>query len=216
MNKKMMTGILAGVLLLGGCTQNAVQPTASASASAETEKNLNTEYTQLPEENAFYYLEKDGVETLLLHGTGILYLGFPECPWCQAYVPQLNTVLLANEAKAAYYNIHTDKSEDRTFYDQIAKDIEDVNDTGSTIIQYDNDGKAVIYMPLVLFVKNGRITAYNNETCMEDSSVIKPEAYWTEEKKNALQTALNKFVAEIKTVQKENEAKGCDNGCKVD
>jgi len=213
MKKTILTGILTAGLLLAGCASSSAS--ATASASSETVKNLNSEYTQLPEENAFYYMEKDGVETLLLHGTGILFFGFPECPWCQAYLPQLNEVLLANDAKAAYYNIYTDKTEDRTFYDTIAKDIESINDTGTPIIQYNNDGKQVIYMPLVLFIQNGRIVSYNNETCTEDSKVIQPADYWTQEKKTALKEVLNTAVAQIKAAQVENEAKGCDNGCKV-
>ena len=215
MKKRVYAGILSSILFLTGCTAAPEASTASPSASAAVETNLNSEYTQLPEENAFYYIEKDGVETLLLHGTGILFLGFPECPWCQAYLPQLNEVLLANDAKAAYYNIYKDKTDDRTFYDQIASDIESINDTGTPIIQYNNEGKQVIYMPLVLFVKNGRITAYNNETSTTDSKVIQPADYWTEDKKSALKAVLDTSVAEIKAAQVENEAKGCDNGCKV-
>lgn len=214
MKKTIVTGILTAGLLLSGCASNAAA-TASASASSETSKNLNSEYAQLPEENHFYYMEKDGVETLLLHGTGILFFGFPDCPWCQAYLPQLNEVLLANDAKAAYYNIYTDKTADRTFYDTIAKDIESINDTGTPIVQYNNDGKQIIYMPLTLFIKNGRIVSDNNETCTEDAKVIQPADYWTEEKKTALKTVLSPAVAEIKAAQVENEAKGCDNGCKV-
>lgn len=214
MKKTIVTGILTAGLLLSGCASNAAV-TASASASSETIKNLNSEYTQLPEANQFYYMEKDGVETLLLHGTGILFFGFPECPWCQAYLPQLNEVLLANDAKAAYYNIYTDKTADRTFYDMIAKDIESVNDTGSPIVQYNNDGKQIIYMPLTLFIKNGRIVYDNNETSTEDAKVIQPADYWTQEKKTALKAVLNSAAADIKAAQVENEAKGCDNGCKV-
>lgn len=215
MKKQILNSILIGTLMLAGCSSSTAATTGSPSASAETEQNLSSEYTELPEENNFYYMEKDAVETLLLHGTGILFLGFPECPWCQAYVPQLNEVLASNDAKAAYYNIYKDKTEDRTFYDQIAADVESINDTGSQIIQYNNDGKQVIYMPLVLFIKNGRIIAYNNETSTTDSKVIQPADYWTEEKKSALKALLNTSVAEIHAAQLENEAKGCDNGCKV-
>lgn len=216
MRKKLLTGILSSALLLAGCTNTAASATASASSSASAEKNLSSEYTDLPEDNQLYYMEKDGVETLLLHGTGILFFGFPECPWCQAYLPQLNAVLQENDAKAAYYNIYQDKTDDRAFYDQIAEDIESVNDTGTPIVQYNNDGKQVIYMPLVLFINNGMITAFNNETSTEDADVIKPEDYWTDEKKAALSSALNTETAMIRTAQKENEAKGCDNGCKVE
>jgi hypothetical protein len=86
---------------------------------------------------------------------------------------------------------------------------------GTPVIQYNNDGKQVIYMPLVLFIKNGRLVGYNNETSTEDSKVIQPADYWTQEKKTALKETLNTSVAEIKAAQDENTAKGCDNGCKV-
>jgi hypothetical protein len=90
------------------------------------------------------------------------------------------------------------------------------NDTSEDIIQYDSDGKQVIYMPLVLFIQEGRIIAFDNETCTEDSSVISPEDYWTEEKLEALKDRLSQSVKVIKEAKAEIDAKGCDTGCKVE
>ena len=40
---------------------------------------------------------------ILEHGTGVVYLGFPECPWCQAYVPMLNEVADIEGLEKIYY-----------------------------------------------------------------------------------------------------------------
>ena len=41
------------------------------------------------------------------NGTGVVYLGFPECPWCQAYVKYLNDVIKnSNEQNTAIENLY--------------------------------------------------------------------------------------------------------------
>ena len=204
---------LSAILLLAGCSasENNLEP--APTKEPVKEKNLTVEYTTLPEDNAFYYMEKEDLVSFLEHGTGILFFGFPECPWCQAYLPIANDVLLQAEAKCGYYNIYTDKTEDREFYDEIGNLLVSQNDTEEEIIHYDNDGKQVIFMPLILFVSEGRITAFDNETCMENAEEISPQDYWTEEKVSALKEKLLPLTEMIREQQKENDDKGCDSGC---
>ena len=211
--KKLLVCVCSVLLLVSGCTKKPASSAPVSSAEVTTEKNLSDEYTGLEKDNAFYYLDKENVQTFIEHGTGVLFLGFPECQWCQAYVPQLNEVLQENDMKAAYYNIYTDKKEDRDFYDKIASLLKDQN--GKEFFSYDNDGKQVIYMPLVLFIENGKIVAYDNETSTEDASVITPDKYWTDAKMADLHDRLSSYAAENKAAQAENDSKGCDSGCKV-
>lgn len=196
--------LLCMLLVLAGCTKPA------------TEKKITDEYTQLKSGEVFYYGNKEDLQDYISHGTGILFLGFPECPWCQAYLPVLEEILKENEMECMYYNIYTEKKEDRDYYDAVASLLMSQNDTSEDIIQYDSDGKQVIYMPLVLFIQEGRIIAFDNETCTEDSSVISPEDYWTEEKLEALKDRLSQSVKVIKEAKAEIDAKGCDTGCKVE
>lgn len=177
--------------------------------------NLNEEYEKLTEENHFYYAKKEGLESFFAHGTGMIFLGFPECPWCQDYVVYLEEVLSESEAKCAYYNIYTDKKQDRDFYDTIAQYCIDLNKTGEEIIQYDEEGLKVIYMPLVLFIEEGKIIAFDHETCMENSEEISLEDYWTSEKKEALKERLTPLVKQVKEKQDELNAQGCDTGCEA-
>ena len=190
---------------------------ASAVSSSEgvSEYKLSSEYEMLPENNRYVIADKENVERFLRHGTGMIVFGFPACKWCQAYLPIFNEVLEEADANCLYYNIRKDKDDDRPFYDQIADVVEELNDTGEQIIEYDNDGRSGIYMPLVLFVEEGRIVAYNNDTSMISSDENTPDAYWTEERKAEVTSVLAENTAEIKALQDEHDDRGCDTGCEV-
>ena len=49
----------------------------------KTYKNI-----EIPEKNPFVYASYEEVFDLL-DKTGVLYLGYPECPWCRSLVPLL-------------------------------------------------------------------------------------------------------------------------------
>ena len=209
--KKILSCILAMLLCACGGT-------SASSYNVETSKasvSLQEFYPDMPQENKFTIIDKEDLKPFIEHGTGILFLGFPECPWCQVYLPMAQEILSENGAMAKYYNIYTDKKEDRPFYDEIAALIAERNDTEGDYVFYDNDGKQVIYMPLMLFIDEGEIVAFDNETCMEDSSVISPEEYWTQEKIDALKERLRAYVEDICEEMEDNDAKGCDKGCEV-
>ena len=180
-----MTRILMAVLcilLFTGCIkpEQPAEPTPGSTKISEI-------YTALPEENTFEIIDQERLTALIEHGTAVVFLGFPECPWCQADVPSLDEVVKEAGTQVFYYNIYKDKTDDREYYDHVA---ELINARDDTILAYDNDGKLRIYMPLVLFVQQGEIIGYDNETCMLDSREIKPEEYWTEEKIGALKEKL--------------------------
>ena len=205
MKKMRLIAAVLSAFLIAGCTQPA--------PAEETDFKLTDVYTELAEDNSFTVIGKEDLKPLIENGTSVLFLGFPECTWCQAYLPMLDDILKEQGAHAEYYNIYTDKSEDRPFYDEIAAMI-DAKD--ESILSYGSDGKRVIYMPLVLFLDGGELIGFDHETCTEDSSVIKPEEYWTEEKKSAFVQRMTGYVSQIKAAQDAINAKGCDNhGCKV-
>lgn len=214
MNKKVTGLLLCGMMLLTGCSSNATSTLTTS--TSEDEVILSDLYEDLPEDNNFELMKKDDLKTFIEHGTGILYFSFPECPWCQAYAPMLNDVLVENEASAYYYNIHTDKDEDRDFYDEIVQLlIEHDYSEKEDLILYGNDGKGLIYMPLTLFIEDGEIKNWNGESNTNDSDEISPEDYWTDEKVESLKQSLNDGVSVVKAAQEANNAKGCDTGCKV-
>ncbi|QRG86901.1 hypothetical protein [Bulleidia sp. zg-1006] len=209
MKKKWLCFSLLAVLLVA-CAKQTVKPTE------KREANLSTLYKDLPKDNQFEQMEKKDVLNFLEHGTGVLTLGFPECKWCQAYYPYFNDVLKDASLKTKYFNIYEQKKADRSFYDQLASTLEKVNTTGKKIVRYDNEGKQVIYVPLVLFVEHGKIVGFDNET--SDISGMETKDYWTSEKKDALKQRLTKFVKQNKQAQEKNQDGGCNSdnpACKV-
>lgn len=206
--KRNLIQLVLVALVLTGCTTSSVPKTTSSSQEKTEQVNLSTLYTDLPQENQFIQMKKEDVKDFLKNGTGILTLGFPECKWCQAYYPQFNEVLKNSSVQTRYFNIYEQKKANRPFYDEIAMLLESQNTTGTTIVQHDNDGKQVIYVPLVLFVEKGKIVAFDNET--SDVHGMETKDYWTTEKKATLKERLSNYVNQNKKAQANNQAGGCN------
>lgn len=146
-------------------------------------------YTSISEDNVFVYRSKDEIINILEHGTGIVYLGYPECPWCMAYVPLLNEIA-KNEGieKIYYYNIREDRKNNTEFYQKVVSILNDY-------LNYDEEGKKRIFVPNVTFVKEGKIIFNDNETSLISEGT--PSEYWTEEKKTLFNEKFRKNINEL-------------------
>lgn len=199
--KKLLYVILC--LMLAGCGNTSEVPSPSPTPS------LKEDYTELEENLVFKVGDHDSVEKMLAHGTGVIYFSFPECPWCQKYTPLLQNIAEKADMEVLYYNIYVDKSEDKEWYDAIAGMIEEKN---PEISRYDNDGNTLIFMPLVLFVNEGEIIGYDDETCDLNSDEVSPDTYWNEEKVGALEEKLLPLFEQVKQAQDEKNEQGCAIG----
>ena len=109
------------------------------------------------EDNVFEKMSAEGAANLVENGTGILYLGYTNCPWCQDLVPLLNKVAKNNNINSVYYiedfyDMRPDKSANpkhNTEYNKIVSKIEEYENKTGESIKEDN----IIRVPLVLFVK---------------------------------------------------------------
>src|SRR5574344_2332928 len=120
-----------------------------------------SEYSQVPEDNIFVFKSADDIIKILEHGTGIVFLGFPECPWCQRYAKYLNEVAKENGASCIYYlNILEDRKNNTQNYQKIVGLL-------SGNLQYDDEGNERIYVPDVTFVKDGVIVGHDAETSLD-------------------------------------------------
>lgn len=150
---------------------------------------FSKEYTSVSKDNVFVYRSKDEIINILEHGTGIVYLGYPECPWCMAYVPLLNEIA-KNEGieKIYYYNIKEDRKNNTEFYQKVVSILNDY-------LNYDEEGKKRIFVPNVTFVKEGKIIFNDNETSLISEGT--PSEYWTEEKKTLFNEKFRKNINEL-------------------
>lgn len=158
--------------------------------SGRQSKKFNHEYTLLDNNNVFVYKSSIDIINTLKDGTGIIFLGFPECPWCQHYVLYLNEVAKANNIKEIYYyNIKEIRNNNTEKYKEMVSLLGDY-------LSYDDSSNKRIYVPNVVFVKNGEILANDNETALiNDGS--SPEGYWSEEAIATFKSKMNGYFEEF-------------------
>ena len=152
---------------------------------------FSKQYTSVPKENVFIYKDIDEIIQIMEHGTGIVYLGFPECPWCNAYVKYLNEVAIdVGIDKIYYYNILEDRKNNTEEYQKIVSLLGDN-------LQYDEEGNPRIYVPNVSFHIKGEVIANDYETSYDTHGYKTPEEYWTAEEVSDLKARLTDYSEKI-------------------
>ncbi len=152
--------------------------------------NFNKEYTLVSKDNVFEEKSSEEIIKILKNGTGIIFLGFPECPWCQHYAKILDDLSHEEGIKVIYYyNIKKDREKNNETYKEIVSLLNDNLD-------YDKEGNKRIYVPDVSFVYNGDIIYHTNETSMITEDIT-PEQYWTKDKEETTKKELSKYINKI-------------------
>lgn len=125
------------------------------------------------EDNTVKYLTEEEAVELLEEGTGIIYFGFSECPWCRNLVPILTDLAGEKEETIYYLNIldirSTFKVEDgklsktrdgsKAYYkilDLLDEQLEDFYLTDEEGEKYDTEEKR-LYAPTLVAVKDGKV-----------------------------------------------------------
>ena len=174
----------------------------------------NKTYPQvtISDNNKFHYATETEILDILNGQTGVIYFGFPTCPWCRNMVSVLDEVSLSYSTdKIYYYNIKdirssfsfdddnnlvkTDGSELYTYLlEKLDKFLEDYS------IKDKNDkdvktGEKRIYAPTVVFIKNGEVKAVieGTVTSQKDPYILLDENQ-REELKNKYLKAFNELA----------------------
>ena len=175
-NKKIIIGaiILAVVILTGLIIVNKNTDRSSSEAA-----KFHQSYTGVPENNKFVYATEKEVIDIFEKGDGLVFLGFPNCPWCQKLAPIVNEAAeKTNLDKIYYLNIQEARANNDETYKKLLTYLSDD-------LQKDEDGNPRIYVPDVTAVSNGEIVARYKQEVAEGNPT--PDEYWTAERKqNAL------------------------------
>lgn len=154
-------------------------------------KKFSKEYTLVDKDNLFVYRDAKEIINILERGTGIVYLGFPECPWCQRYVVYLNEVAQnMGVEKIYYFNILEDRKNNTKDYQKIVSLLKDNLDN-------DEEGNPKVFVPDVTFVVKGKIVGHDNETSQVTEEDGTPDEYWDKEKVSFLKTRLSGLINEV-------------------
>lgn len=154
-------------------------------------QKFSEEYTNIDKNNPFVYKTLEEVNKILENGTGIVYLGFPECPWCQKYVTFLNDVAKDYELDKIYYsNILEDRKNNTKEYQTTVNLLKEY-------LQYDEEGNKRIYAPSIIAVYKGEIVGFDDESAWDTKGFSTPDEYWNESNISALKERLEEMI--IKT-----------------
>lgn len=167
----------------------------------------------LEENNPFYYASYEEVEKIL-EGTGIIYLGYPECPWCRNLVPLLEKASKKIGIEKIYYinmkeernllklengEIITEK-EGSQGYNALVERLKDILPVYENL---EDEEVKRIYVPYVLFVKEGKVVDTHTGTLDEQAN---PYISLTEEESTKL---LNILIDKMLKVADTS----CDSAC---
>lgn len=152
------------------------------------------------------YTSYDEVYSLLEDGTGVIYFGFPTCPWCRNLVPVLLDAMKESGIDTIYYFNNMEDRDVKVLEDDeivIKKNgtknyYKLVDKLESVLGEYEglNDSSIKrLYYPTVIFIKDGKIVDSHIGTVdsQENPSVfLNDEQY--KELKNTLVKKMTKLI----------------------
>jgi predicted bacteriocin transport accessory protein len=147
------------------------------------------EYPSVDTNNIYYYSTFDEVTEMLTSGTGIVFFGFPACPYCQVYAPVLDEVARERSIEKIYYlNIKEMREKDTDEYKRLVEIVD-------KYLEVDEKGNKKIYVPETYFVKDGKIVGHNNSMSTLAGEDIK--SYFDEEVRKELKQQLIKLTEKV-------------------
>lgn len=175
----------------------------------------------LEDDNPFVYVSDEKIVDTLKKGTGLIYFGFSNCPWCRNAV---NVLQYVNADKILYFDLKDKrdtyevingvltKTKDGTkeYYEvlEILNDILDdyeIEDNSNTY----KVGEKRIYVPLVVGVLDGKIVGYHLDT-VELNEGQSPYDLLDENQKNKLKLIYDEINLKVNSSACDlNSKHGC-------
>ena len=177
------------------------------SLNGKTSESTGNKYLDMAilEDNNVTYLNETQVIEMLESGTGIIYFGFKECPWCRNAVPVLvNTAYEYGVENIYYYNpsdirntLHLDEQgiivTDKEGTNEYFRILELLGSNASVYEGLNNDSIKRLYVPTVVFVKEGQIVLTHTATVdSQTDPSVKLTDEQTDELSNIYADGINK------------------------
>ena len=143
---------------------------------------------EISENNPIKYLSIEEVFNFFENKTGVIYFGFPGCPWCRNMIPVLFNSAKNNNVDTVYYfNPREIRSSDNEDYNKL------VNILNEYLTENEN-GEKTLYVPDVYFVKDGKIVGHHLGTVNSQSD---PTIELTSEQKQELNDIFDELFSKI-------------------
>lgn len=164
-------------------------------------------------DNVIQYANYNKIFSLLERGTGVIYFGAPDFPWCRAFVPVLLDAADEVGIDTIYYlNLSSDRDQKELNDDfeiittkEGSKDYQSLLEKLHSVLDdyegLEDESIQRIYFPTVIFVKDGEITStYLGSSTFEEGGFQKLDEEETE-------------VLRAELMRKMNQVITCDDAC---
>ena len=139
----------------------------------------------------------DEVINIITNKYGIVFMCTPESKWCKKYAELLNEVAINKDVDKIYYlNIKNERSMNTNKYQKLVGLLSDV-------LYTDDTGNKRIYMPEVVFVRDGKIIASDNETSFITNDQTVGD-YWTDEAIERYKSKITEYIDLLNTIEENN------------
>lgn len=160
-------------------------------------------------DNPIKYIDEDEVINILNNGTGVIYFGMPDCPWCRNAIPVLIDAAKERGLNDIYYfNPKQIRQDNTEKYQQIVEKLKDYLQIDTTTQDEENPdfnvNKKRVYVPDVFFVKDGKVIGHNFKTV---DSHKDPTIRLNDEQYSQLRTIYDGYIQQM-----QNEVCN-DSGC---
>ena len=219
MKKIIISLMLISAFILTGCQNK--EKTDAVKFKEEYERLNNQvvndkKYLELTidKKNPIKYKTAEEIVDIIKNKTGIIYLGYPECPWCRNAIPVLLEAAKQTGVNDIYYlNMHDIRDKKELKDGKVVtveegtegykKILEALGDKASVYKDLNDESIKRIYVPLVIFVENGKVVATQESTVESQKD---PYVKLTEEQEKEL---LNIYKDNIHKVYNDM----CDESC---
>ena len=152
---------------------------------------FQAEYPRVAADNRFIYARDVAVLDVLEHGTGVVFLGYSQCPWCQRLSEYVDQAARAEGIAAIHYlNIRQVRASKNETYQKLVARL-------APYLSKDENGQPRIFVPDVTIVKRGSIVWRYKEEPTGDSTIT-PDRYWTAERAQRAVVQLRRAMRTMK------------------
>lgn len=171
-------------------------------------EGMTKEYLSIsiPKDNPIKYSNFSEVFDIIKEGTGVIYFGFPECPWCRNIVPiLLDAAKEVGIDKIYYLNAREDR--DQKSLDENGNIVVDNEGTKEyqelisllydSLSSYNGLGDDTIkrlYFPTVVFVKDGNVLSVHEGSVESQQD---PYIALTKDQSDELKSTYEKMIKNI-------------------
>ena len=164
------------------------RPQTPPSPQSSDAARFKTAYSRVVDDNRFVFASAGEVLEKFESGSGLIFLGFQQCPWCQQLAPIVDTAAKAEGLDKIYYlDIrHARETNDDTYKKLVEK--------LKPHLRTDENGQPRVYVPDVTALKDGRVVGHFLQETTADGEKATPDTYWTRERRARAVEQLRQMI----------------------